>query len=125
MEQDNSRNRPRALLSFGCTLVIVLASAFASAVAQEKKPNVHQVAQSRVGSRAGTTGLALAARSSSALKVDPQVAHRHPVIEVRAASPTVIREGLKDKASSPPHCKQKRSKKRPLSWAYNTPALFS
>lgn len=67
---------------------------------------------------AGATGLTLilAARSCSVLKVAPQVLHRHPVIGVRAAFATFIREGLKDKASSPPHCKHKRLGKRPLFW---------
>lgn len=67
---------------------------------------------------AGTTGLTLilAVRSCSVLKVAPQVLHRHPVIGVRAAFATFIREGLKDKASSPPHCKHKRLGKRPLFW---------
>ena len=84
-----------------------------------------QVAQSRVGGRAGTTGLTLAARSCSVLKVDPHVPHRHPVIAVRVASAAIIREGLKDKASSPPHWKHKRSNKRPLFWAYQyTRAVF-
>jgi hypothetical protein len=64
----------------------------------------------------GTAGLALAARSCSLLKVHPQVLHRHPVIGVRAAFATFIREGLKDKASSPPHCKHKCLGKRPLFW---------
>jgi arylsulfatase A-like enzyme len=42
-------NRQRALLSFGCTLVIVLASGFASAVAQEKKPNIVFILVDNVG----------------------------------------------------------------------------
>jgi hypothetical protein len=62
----------------------------------------------------GRTGLTLAARSCSLLKVAPQVLQRHPVIGVRAAFATCIREGLKDKASSPPHCKHKCLGKRPL-----------
>jgi hypothetical protein len=56
----------------------------------------------------GTMGLTLAARSCSLVKVDPQVLHRHPVIGVRAAFTTFIDDGLKDKPSSPPHCKHKR-----------------
>jgi hypothetical protein len=64
----------------------------------------------------GTVGLALAARSCSLLKVDPQVLHRHPVIGVRAAFAAFIRKGLKDKPSSPPHCKHKCLGKRPLFW---------
>jgi hypothetical protein len=64
----------------------------------------------------GTAGLTLAARSCSLLKVDPQVLHRQPVIGVRAAFATFIREGLNDKASSPPHCKHKCLDKRPLFW---------
>jgi hypothetical protein len=76
---------------------------------------------SRTGGRyelatGGTTGLTLAARSCSLLKVDPQVLQRHPVIGVRAAFATFIREGLKDKANSPPHCKHKCLGKRPLFW---------
>jgi hypothetical protein len=63
---------------------------------------------------AGSMGLILPVRSCSLLKVDPQVLHRHPVIGVRAAFATFIREGLKDKASSPPHCKHKCLDKRPL-----------
>ena len=65
---------------------------------------------------AGRTGLGLAARSCSLLKVAPHVLHRHPVIGVRAAFATFMREGLKDKASSPPHCKHKCLDKRPLFW---------
>jgi hypothetical protein len=66
---------------------------------------------------AGRTGLTLAARSCWLLKVDPQVLHRHPVIGVRAAFVTFIREGLKDRPSSPPHCKHKCLGKRPLFWS--------
>ena len=65
---------------------------------------------------AGRMGLILAARNCSLLKVYPQVLHRHPVIGVRAAFATFIREGLKDKPSSPPHCKHKCLGKRPLFW---------
>jgi hypothetical protein len=62
----------------------------------------------------GGRGLTLALRSSSLVKVDPQVLHRHPVIGVRAAFALFIREGLKDRPSSPPHCKHKCWDKRPL-----------
>lgn len=65
---------------------------------------------------AGTTGLGLVARSCSLLKVDPHVLHRHSVIGDRAAFATFMREGLKDKASSPPHCKHKRLDIRSLIW---------
>jgi len=64
----------------------------------------------------GTTGFTFAARSCSELKVDPQVLQRHPVMGVRAAFATFIRDGLKDKANSPPHCKHKCLGKRPLFW---------
>jgi hypothetical protein len=60
--------------------------------------------------------LAFAARNCSLLKLDPHVLHRHPVIGVRAALTTLIRDGLKDKANSPPHCKHKCLGKRPLFW---------
>lgn len=59
-------------------------------------------------------GLTLAARSCSLLKVDPQVLHRHPVIGVFAAFATLIREGLKDRPISPPHCRHKCLDTRPL-----------
>ena len=72
---------------------------------------------------AGRTGLTLAARSCSLLKVDPQVLHRHPVIGVRAALATFIREGLKDRPSSPPHCKHKCLGKRPLFWGQRLTAV--
>jgi hypothetical protein len=64
----------------------------------------------------GTMGLTLAARSCSLVKVDPQVLHRHPVIGVRAAFTAFIRDGLKDKPSSPPHCKHKCLDKCTLFW---------
>jgi hypothetical protein len=63
---------------------------------------------------ASCTGLLLAARSCSLLKVDPQVLQRHPVMGVRAALASLIRVGLKDNPSSPPHCKQRRLAKGPL-----------
>lgn len=56
--------------------------------------------------------MTLAARNCSLLKVDPQVLHRHPVMGVRAAFAAFIREGLKDKPSSPPHCKHRCFGKR-------------
>ncbi len=62
----------------------------------------------------GRTGLILASRSCSLLKVDPQVLHRHPVMGVRAAFATFIRDGLNDNPSSPPHCRHKRLAKIPL-----------
>jgi len=62
----------------------------------------------------GRMGLTLAARSCSLLKVAPQVLQRHPVMGVRAAFATCIREGLKDRPSSPPHCKHKCLGKCPL-----------
>src|SRR5712692_10944259 len=55
----------------------------------------------------GRAGFTLAARSCSLLKVDPQVLQRHPVIGVRAAFATLIRDGLKDKPSSPPRCRHR------------------
>lgn len=64
----------------------------------------------------GCIGLTLLARSCSVVKVDPQVLHRHPVIGVRAAFAAFMREGLKDKPSSPPHCKHRCLGKRPLFW---------
>jgi len=69
-----------------------------------------------------TAGLTLAARSCSLLKVDPHVLQRHPVIGVRTAFITFIREGLKDRASSPPHCKHKCLGKSPLFWGHRTTA---
>ena len=67
---------------------------------------------------AGTAVLSLffPARSSSELKIAPQVLQRHPVIDVRATLAALIREGLKDRPSSPPHCKHKRLGKCPLFW---------
>src|SRR6266478_4463534 len=62
----------------------------------------------------GRTGLTLASRSCSLLKVDPQVLHRHPVMGVRAALASFIRDGLNDNPSSPPHCRHKRLVKSPL-----------
>jgi len=62
----------------------------------------------------GRMGLTLAARSCSLLKVDPQVLHRHPVIGVLAALATPIREGLKDRPISPPHCRHRCLDTRPL-----------
>jgi hypothetical protein len=62
----------------------------------------------------GRTGLTLASRSCSLLKVDPQVLHRHPVMGVRAAFASLIRDGLNDNPSSPPHCKHKRLVRSPL-----------
>ena len=62
----------------------------------------------------GRTGLTLASRSCSLLKVDPQVLHRHPVMGVRAALASFIRDGLNDNPSSPPHCRHKRLAKIPL-----------
>ena len=59
-------------------------------------------------------GLALAARSCSLLKVDPQVLHRHPVIGVFTALARLIREGLKDRPISPPHCRHRCLDTRPL-----------
>ena len=64
----------------------------------------------------GWVGLTLPARSCSLVKVDPQVLHRHPVTGVRAAFAAFIPEGLKDKPSSPPHCKHICLGKRPLFW---------
>ena len=66
------------------------------------------------GAAGGRMGLALAARSCSLLKVDPQVLHRHPVIGVFAALARLIREGLKDRPISPPHCKHRCLDTRPL-----------
>ena len=63
----------------------------------------------------GRTGLTLASRSCSLLKVDPQVLHRHPVMGVRTAFASFIRDGLNDNPSSPPHCKHKRLVKNPSS----------
>jgi len=63
---------------------------------------------------ASCTGLPLAARSCSLLKVDPQVLQRHPVMGVRAAFESLIRVGLNDNPNSPPHCKHKRLAKSPL-----------
>ena len=60
------------------------------------------------------TGLALAARSCSLLKIDPQVLQRHPVIGVRAALATLIRDGLNDSPSSPPQSRHIRLAKGPL-----------
>jgi hypothetical protein len=73
-------------------------------------------------------GLTLASRSCSLLKVDPHVLQRHPVIGVRAAFASLIRDGLNDNPSSPPHCKHKRLGRSPLfsapeSGAANIPAL--
>src|SRR6267142_2835668 len=62
----------------------------------------------------GLTGLAFASRSCSLLKVDPQVLQRHPVMGVRAAFASLIRVGLNDNPSSPPHCKHRRLAKGPL-----------
>jgi hypothetical protein len=62
----------------------------------------------------GRTGLTLASRSCSLLKVDPQVLHRHPVMGVRAALASLIRDGLNDNPSSPPHCRHKRLVRSPL-----------
>ncbi len=62
----------------------------------------------------GRIGFTLASRSCSLLKVDPQVLHRHPVIGVRAAFASLIRDGLNDNPSSPPHCRHKRLAKIPL-----------
>ena len=53
-------------------------------------------------------GLALAARSCSLLKIDPQVLQRHPVMGVRAALATLIRDGLNDNPSSPPQSRHRR-----------------
>jgi hypothetical protein len=71
-------------------------------------------------------GLTLASRSCSLLKVDPQVLQRHPVIGVRAAFASLIRDGLNDNPSSPPHCKHKRLGRSPLfsapeSWSRKHP----
>ena len=63
---------------------------------------------------ASCTGLPLAARSCSLLKVDPQVLQRHPVMGVRAAFASLIRVGLNDNPSSPPHCRHRRLAKVPL-----------
>ena len=73
----------------------------------------------------GRVGLTLAVRSCSLLKVEPQVLHRHPVIGVRAAFATCIRDGLNDKPSSPPHCKHKCLGKRPLFWGQRLTAVTS
>ena len=62
----------------------------------------------------GRTGFTLASRSCSLLKVEPQVLHRHPVMGVRAAFASFIRDGLNDSPSSPPHCRHKRLAKIPL-----------
>jgi len=62
----------------------------------------------------GRTGFTLASRSCSLLKVDPHVLHRHPVMGVRAAFASLIRDGLNDNPSSPPHCRHKRLAKIPL-----------
>ena len=62
----------------------------------------------------GRTGFTLASRSCSLLKVDPHVLHRHPVMGVRAAFASFIRDGLNDSPSSPPHCRHKRLAKVPL-----------
>ena len=62
----------------------------------------------------GRTGFTLASRSCSLLKVDPQVLHRHPVMGVRAALESLIRDGLNDNPSSPPHCRHKRLVRSPL-----------
>jgi hypothetical protein len=53
-------------------------------------------------------GFALAERSCSLLKVDPQVLQRHPVIGMRATWASLIREGLNDNANSPPHSRHIR-----------------
>jgi hypothetical protein len=59
-------------------------------------------------------GLDLAARSCSLLNVDPQVLQRHPVMGVRAAFVSLIRDGLNDNPSSPPHSRHKRLATDPL-----------
>jgi hypothetical protein len=57
---------------------------------------------------AAVAGFALANRSCSLLNVDPQVLQRHPVIGVRAAFASFIRDGLNDKPSSPPQSRHRR-----------------
>ena len=59
-------------------------------------------------------GFAFAMRSCSLLKVDPQVLHRHPVIGIRAALASLIRDGLNDSPSSPPQSRHKRLATGPL-----------
>ena len=70
------------------------------------------------GVAGGRVGLTLAARSCSLLKVAPQVLHRHPVIGVFAALARLIREGLKDRPISPPHCRHRCLDTQPLFWAH-------
>ena len=69
---------------------------------------VNNIQAFEAAARAPAAGLALAERSCSLLKVDPQVLQRHPVIGVRAAFASFIREGLKDNPNSPPQSKHKR-----------------
>ena len=59
-------------------------------------------------------GLALAERSCSLLKVDPQVLQRHPVIGMRAAFASLIRDGLNDNPNSPPQSRHRRFATGPL-----------
>jgi hypothetical protein len=66
------------------------------------------------GADGGRMGLTLAARSCSLLKVAPQVLHRHPVIGVFAAFAAPIRDGLKDRPISLPHCRHKCLDTQPL-----------
>ncbi len=63
---------------------------------------------------AAALGFALADRSCSLLNVDPQVLQRHPVMGVRTAFASFIREGLNVKPSSPPQSRHIRLATGPL-----------
>ena len=64
--------------------------------------------------RVPAAGFVLAVRSCSLLKVDPQVLQRHPVMGIRAAFASLIRDGLNDNPSSPPQSRHRRLATGPL-----------
>jgi hypothetical protein len=64
--------------------------------------------------RPAVAGFTLAARSCSLVNTDPHVLQRHPVMGMRAAFASLIRDGLNDNPSSPPQSRHIRLAKGPL-----------
>ena len=76
-----------------------------------KSDNVHDL---DAKGDAAVAGFALAERSCSLVNIDPHVLQRHPVMGIRAAFASLIRDGLNDNPSSPPQSRHIRLATGPL-----------